>query len=200
MFDRRKVLGSAALAVLVSLASIAAVTAREQASDYTAVAHPNGGPARILLMRHADKPDDPDDEDLSAAGAARAQHLATYIPETFGKPDVIIATAHSKHSNRPIETVTPLAQALGMPIEHDYEDKAFEDLADEIFANPAYHGKTIVICWHHGKIPELAALLGAPAGSVPDPWPEDTYNVVLDFHYDPNSGTPPTVTSVIEPF
>ena len=29
---------------------------RESAADFTAVEHPNGGPSRILLMRHADKP------------------------------------------------------------------------------------------------------------------------------------------------
>jgi len=40
---------------------------------------------------------------LSQAGFARAEHLVTYIPQTFGKPDDIIASAHSKHSNRPTE-------------------------------------------------------------------------------------------------
>ena len=170
------------------------------ASDYTAAEHPNGGPARIILMRHADKPDDPYDEDLSEAGFSRAQHLITYIPETFGKPDYIMATDHSKHSNRPAETVKPLAESLGIKVQHDYEDDDVEGLVEEIFSNPEYKGKTIVICWHHGMLPALATVLGAPAGSFPDPWPEDTYNIILDFHYDPNSGAAPTVTKVVEPF
>lgn len=155
-------------------------------SDLTAVAHPNGGPSRIILMRHADKPDDPDDPDLSAAGVARAEHLATYIPQTFGKPDYIIATARSKHADRPFETVEPLARAVGLSIQHDIPDKDFEDLVDEIFSDANYRGKTVVIAWHHGTLPAIAALLGAPAGSYPDPWPDDTYNVILDFRYDPN--------------
>jgi hypothetical protein len=46
-------------------------------------------------MRHADK--------LVPGRLARAEHLVTYIPQTFGKPDDIIASAHSKHSNRPTE-------------------------------------------------------------------------------------------------
>ena len=92
---------------------------REPAANFVAVEHPNGGPSRILLMRHADKPEDPYDSDLSDAGMARAEHLATYIPQTFGKPDYIIATAHSKHSNRPTETVKPLADALGIKVQHD---------------------------------------------------------------------------------
>jgi phosphohistidine phosphatase SixA len=173
---------------------------RESGANFTAVEHPTGGPSRIILMRHADKPDNPDDEDLSQAGFARAEHLVTYIPQTFGKPDYIMASAHSKHSNRPTETVTPLAASLGINVEHDFENDDFEDLVDEIFSEAEFHGKTIVICWHHGKLPAIAALLGAPAGSYPDPWPEDTYNLILDFHYDPNSGKQPSVTRVIEPF
>lgn len=174
--------------------------ARESGAEFAPVDHANGGPARIILMRHADKPDDPYDENLSDAGEARAEHLATYIPQTFGKPDDILATAHSKHSNRPIETVKPLAAALGMKVEHDFENDDFDDLVDEIFSNPDYKGKTLIICWHHGKLPAIAALLGAPSGSYPDPWPEDAYNIILDFRYDPNSGRAPTVTRVIEPF
>jgi broad specificity phosphatase PhoE len=170
------------------------------ASEFTAAEHPHGGPSRIILMRHADKPDDRDDPDLSEAGVTRAKHLATYIPQTFGKPDYIIATAHSKHSDRPTETVKPLAEAIGVSVQHDIEDKDFEDLVEEIFSAPAYHGKTIVICWHHGTLSAIAVLLGAPTGSYPDPWPDDTYNVILDFRYDPKSGSPPTVTRVTEPF
>jgi phosphohistidine phosphatase SixA len=173
---------------------------REPATDYAPVEHVMGGPKRIILMRHADKTDDSEDEDLSDAGEARAQRLATYIPETFGKPDIIIATAHSKHSNRPKETVQPLADALGIKIQHDFENKEFADLVDDIFNDPDYKNKTIVICWHHGNLPAIAALLGVPAGSYPDPWPADAYNIILDLQYDPFSGSPPKVTRVTEPF
>jgi hypothetical protein len=78
--------------------------------------------------------------------------------------------------------------------------REFEDLIDAIFSDESYRGKTLVICWHHGTLPEMAALLGAPVGSYPDPWPDDTYNVILDFRYDPNSGAAPSVTQVTEPF
>ncbi len=174
---------------------------REQASDYAPVEHFMGGPKRIILMRHGDKDDDDsENQDLSAAGMARAQRLATYIPETFGKPDIIIATAHSKHSDRPKETVEPLADALGLRIQHDYENDEFSDLVEQIFNDPDYKNKTVVICWHHGKLPAMAVLLGAPAGSYPDPWPADAYNIILDLQYDPNSGAPPKVARVTEPF
>jgi phosphohistidine phosphatase SixA len=168
--------------------------------EFTPVEHPSGSPSRILLMRHADKSVDPDDPDLSPAGIARAEQLATYVPQTFGKPDFIIATARSKHSDRPAETVAPLANAVGITVQDDISDKDFENLVDEIFLNPAYRGKTVLICWHHGTLPAIAALLGAPAGSYPDPWPDDTYDLILDLRYDPNSDSPPTVARVTEPF
>ena len=44
--------------------------ARESGANFTAVAHPNGGPSRIILMRHADKTDDPDNQSLAFSGAA----------------------------------------------------------------------------------------------------------------------------------
>jgi phosphohistidine phosphatase SixA len=166
----------------------------------TAIDHPDGGPSRILLMRHAEKTGDPEDIYLSEAGTKRAERLSTYIPQTFGRPDFVFAASRSKRSVRSMETVRPLAAALGVKLHHHIEDRDFEDLVSEIFSNPEYRGKTIVICWHHGKLDEIAALLGAPVGSYPNPWPEDVYNLILDFRYDPNSDRPPVVTQVVEPF
>jgi broad specificity phosphatase PhoE len=170
------------------------------AQPASAVDHPDGGPSRILLMRHAEKTGDPDDINLSGAGEKRAERLASFIPETFGKPDFIFAAERSKRSIRSIETVEPLAAATGLKVQHDVEDRDFEDLISEIFSNPDYRGKTIVICWHHKKLPDIASLLGAPSGSYPDPWPEDLFNLILDFKYDAHSDRPPDVAKVIEPF
>lgn len=170
------------------------------AEEITATHHPAGGPGRILLMRHAEKTGDTSDILLSAEGAARAQRLVTYIPETFGRPDFIYAAARSKRSIRSIETMRPLAAALGSEVQHHIEDKAFKSLVSEIFSKSGYHGKTIVICWHHGKLPEIAALLGGREGNYPAPWPQDVFNLILDFRYDQKSNAPPTVGQIVEPF
>lgn len=174
--------------------------ARKKVSEYLPVPHFLGGPKRIILMRHADKSIDSEDEDLSEAGWARAKQLVAYIPETFGRPDIIMAASQSKHSDRSFETVKPLAESLGLEIQDYFKNDEFADLVDEIFNDPDYKNKTVVICWHHGKLPAMAAMLGAPAGSYPDPWPAGAYNLVLDLQYDPFSGTPPKVTRVTEPF
>ena len=69
--------------------------------------------ARILLMRHAGKTEDPMDPHLSQDGYARAAKLADFIPATFGIPQFLIATSISKHNVRPIETLEPLSRKSG---------------------------------------------------------------------------------------
>lgn len=168
--------------------------------DITATHHPDGGPGRILLMRHAEKTGKTDDIYLSKEGAIRADRLVTYIPQVFGRPDFIYAAARSKRSIRSIETVKPLAAALGLEVQYHIEDKEFKTLVTEIFSKAEYRGKTIIICWHHGKLPEIAALLGGQPGSYPNPWPQDCFNLILDFRYDPKSDAPPVVSQIVEPF
>ncbi len=169
-------------------------------SDISATHHPGGGPGRILLMRHAEKTGKTDDIYLSKQGSIRADRLVTYIPQVFGRPDFIYAAARSKRSIRSMETVKPLAAALGLEVQYHIEDKEFRSLVTEIFSKAEYHGKTIVICWHHGKLPEISALLGGQQGSYPDPWPQNCFNLILDFRYDPKSDAPPIVSQIVQPF
>jgi phosphohistidine phosphatase SixA len=137
---------------------------------------------KVLIIRHGEKPGDPatdgadDGRDLSTRGFERAGALAVYIPATFGPPDFLFATEESKHSNRPVETITPLAKVLGIEINSKHADDDFQKVADDILSNAKYAGKLVLICWHHGKIPKLTAALG---GSAPfDPWPGDVFDRV----------------------
>src|SRR5271170_704397 len=65
-------------------------------------------PSAIFIIRHAEKPDSDDDPNLTPRGYERAKALADVIPKHFCRPDFIWATARSRRSNRPFETVTPL--------------------------------------------------------------------------------------------
>ncbi|MGO4682846.1 histidine phosphatase family protein [Hyphomicrobium sp. 2TAF46] len=168
--------------------------------EITATHHPEGAPGRILLMRHAEKTGDPNDILLSPEGVVRAARLVTYIPKTFGRPDFIYAAARSKRSIRSIETVKPLAAALNIEVQHHIEDRDFKSLITEIFSKPEYRGKMIVICWHHKKLPEIASLLGAREGSYPAFWPQNVFNLILDFRYDPKSDAAPVVGQIVQPF
>jgi hypothetical protein len=155
-------------------------------------------PSCILVMRHAEKTADPQDPHLSAAGAARAEALATYIPKTFGPPHFIFATAISKHSARPYETVQPLSKGTGVPINATIADQDYSFLASELLSHPEYSGKQILVCWHHGNIPSLLHALKAAPSAYPDPWDPKVFNLVLNVTF--ASGAQPTVTEVEEPF
>src|SRR5262249_1085506 len=84
-------------------------------------------------------------------------------PKKCPTPDFIFAAKDSKKSHRPRETVRPLAKRLELKVNDDYADEDFTKLARELFHDPRYAGKTVLICWHHRKIPELAASVGGDA-------------------------------------
>lgn len=154
-------------------------------------------PATLLLMRHAEKPDKPDDPNLSPAGRERAKRLAVYIPEEFGAPDYLFAAADSEESHRPKETLEPLAAATGLKIHAEVADKHYAKLAPRLLLDERYEDCLLVVCWHHGRIPAFAEALGALADSYPDPWPPDVFNLILKFRY---KGSLPKVKQVTEPF
>lgn len=152
----------------------------------------------MLVMRHAEKSPDLNDPHLIAAGVQRAQSLATYIPAQFGKPDFIFATANSNHSSRPFETVLPLSEAIGVPIDQSYADQDYGALALELRRNQKYQDKLVAISWHHGNIPSLLNALGAQSGTYPDPWPKTTFDMIIKLTIENDSVS--AVTSTTEPF
>ena len=78
----------------------------------------------------------------------------------FPTPNYIFATARSKHSKRPIETVTPMAMALKLALNDGFADTdaSIAKMTNAILND--FAGKIILVCWHHGKIPDIAKALG----------------------------------------
>ena|ERR1700761_2703461 len=151
----------------------------------------------ILLMRHAEKPADVGDIHLSKAGYARADKLASYIPQTFGKPDFLFAAADSKNSVRPRETLEPLSQAIQVTIDASHPDDDYAALASKLLTKPHFEGKLTAVCWHHEKIPHFAKALGATAGEYPHPWDPAVFNLILQLGF---NGGQLTVKQITEPF
>jgi hypothetical protein len=144
-------------------------------------------PATILLIRHAEKLND-DRIDLAPAGFARAKDLpelflpsAAGAPPKFPRPDVLFAAHQSKHSNRPFETLQPLSQALNLPINTDFAEDDFASLA-KLLLSGRYAGKIVLVAWHHGTLPQLAAALGVQP--QPATWPPTQFDHVwrIDWH------------------
>jgi broad specificity phosphatase PhoE len=151
-------------------------------------------PQQILLIRHAEKTGDKDDVHLSEPGKERAKVLAKLFTKTdkgpapFPIPDFIIAAHDSKDSQRPRQTVTPLAMYLKLPLDDTYYSsakagkKGAAELRDELFKNPKYAGKTVLISWRHSKLPDLARVL--KADNAPETWGDNVYDRVWQINYD----------------
>jgi phosphohistidine phosphatase SixA len=156
-------------------------------------------PRAIYLMRHAEKPDSSNDPHLSAAGVARADKLPGYFPTLLAdgqSVDYIFATKASKNSNRPVETITPLAESLRFPIDQSYANRSYRALAEAILSNGSYAQKTILIAWHHGTMPKLARALGAR--NVPKKWPGASFDMIWKLTYLPDGGA--SLQQIKEPF
>jgi phosphohistidine phosphatase SixA len=151
-------------------------------ADQPPTAQP-AGPHIVLIIRHAEKPEGGEkDPNLSPRGFERAAALAKVIPANFPHPDFLIATKRSKGSNRPVETITPLSKALHEEIESTFKDDEAAQVAHEVLTEPKFAGKTVLIAWHHGKIPELAEALGVK--DAPAKWNPAVFDRVWEITYE----------------
>jgi hypothetical protein len=146
--------------------------------------------ATLLLIRHGEKSGDPEDATLTAAGQARAQAYVAYFrnltldSQPVPAPSFLIAAADSKDSIRSRLTLTPLSQALGLPIDTTVADRAYPELAQRLLGDARYDHVTTLVCWHHGQILALARALGASAPALPRAWPDDVFGWLLRLNYD----------------
>ena len=166
------------VSVALALLTFTAISPAAPADDLQSKA-----PAMVFIIRHAEKPMEDKDPNLSPMGYKRAEALPSlFIPmpgshtlPRFPRPQVLFATDPSKHSNRPIETITPLSQSLHLKIGHDFSDLDFSALAKEVLSGK-YAGKVVLICWHHGEIPHLAQAFGVT--DAPRKWDETVFDQI----------------------
>jgi hypothetical protein len=134
----------------------------------------------------------------NVSGPASSQFSGTYQVDgsqmpapRFPTPQHIFATKASSNSNRPVETITPTAQALNHKIHDDYKNKDYSKAATEVLTN--YAGDIVLVCWHHGDIPNLALAFGVPQAQIDKAlggsgkWPGDVFDWVWSIDW--NSGT-----------
>jgi len=126
--------------------------------------------AHIVIIRHGEKDtrQSSTGQGLSDVGQKRAQYLARCMSQAtptvampFGPPTYVMAS-HGKpsKSHRPIDTVVPLAEALGVTLDSDIYFGDTEEFASHI-QEVLQPSMTLVASWHHGEIPNLVKeLLG----------------------------------------
>ena len=155
------------LAWSLALCAIPVAALSYDAGGPTIVAAPGLADATILIVRHAEKPSE--GSGLDAQGVARSQAYVGYFRHfrIDGSPihiDTLVATTDSAGSARPRLTLMPLSQAMHIPIQQPFPDAAVGDLANWLKAGPK--GRTVLVAWHHGEIPDLVAKLGADPATL----------------------------------
>jgi hypothetical protein len=140
-------------------------------------------PARIVLLRHAEKPPEEWAAHLSDRGRERALALASFLTNKMvlggdALPSALFAQKISKQGRggRPYETLVPLAERLKLGIQMPYRDEDYQQLANRLLHDPALKGKTVVVCWVRETLPELARALGAKP--KPSSWKREVYDRV----------------------
>jgi hypothetical protein len=155
-------------------------------------------PLRIMLIRHAEKPADPDSEirlpfgvdgdgnrdqeSLTPLGWQRAGALVPFFAPTgapsrealISVPSALFAPSHHGTSHRSRQTLEPLARATGLTLRHDRRVGEEEELVADVLGGQG----PALIAWEHKTLPRLAALLTEDSVTVPRHWPPDRFDLV----------------------
>jgi hypothetical protein len=152
---------------------------------------------KIMVVRHAEKPDDPpagvningeqDKASLIVRGWQRAGALAALFSAwgVLSKPGLAVPAAiyatdaikHAGRSLRPQETITPIAQLLGLTPNIDFA--VGEEVALAASAEAATGA--VLIGWRHEAIPALGNAILGDTTTVPQTWPGDRFDMIWVF-------------------
>lgn len=145
---------------------------------------------KIMLIRHAEKPDgttqgiDPNGtanaEALIVQGWQRAGALIGLFSPVAGQvcrpglatPHRLFASGSS--SERPVQTIQPLANKLGLNIDSTIKKEKVSDLVTRITTA----GGIVLVAWQHELIPTITAQILGTDGECPSLWPGDRFDVV----------------------
>ncbi len=143
-------------------------------------------PAQIIMIRHGEKPND-DVIHLSKRGKQRAEALVGFFLKTkrfrdYGDPVALYAMKpKDKGSIRSIETLEPLSQKIGVPINMEFSRDEYEAAAKEILTSRKYNGKLVIICWEHDAMNNFADELGVNGAPK---WKDDYDRAwILDYEH-----------------
>jgi hypothetical protein len=161
--------------------------------------------SKVMVIRHAEKPTDSpsfygvtavgekDPESLIVRGWQRAGALACLFAPSRGplqspelaEPQFLFASDKKGGSQRPLETITPLSQKLGIKIDTSFAKGQEKDLVKKALSRQGI----VLICWQHEVIPEIANRILGNETTAPQQWPGSRFDLVWVFDLDPGSGT-----------
>jgi hypothetical protein len=119
----------------------------------------------VILIRHGEKDGG---NDLSPRGYQRAQCL----PKHFADVNITHLYAYTDHpSKRSVETLTPLSDAIHVPIDTKTKRDDVLGLVNRIAALPS--NSIVLVCWEHKVLKQIALALGV---SDPPDYPSHVYD------------------------
>ena len=200
----RTVIAIAALAVSAALTACGTTTGDGTTGTGAAPATsaPGLAPAGVapqdvvMLIRHAEKPDgelpgvdadgNEDDSSLTEVGWQRANRLVDLFDPAQGAPRAGLARPTAIYAagvtddgegQRTRETVAPLADRLGLPIDTEYGRGQEKKLVDRVVDEQG----PVLISWQHGGITEIADAFPSVKPKPPSEWPDDRFDVIWTF-------------------
>jgi hypothetical protein len=95
------------------------------------------------------------------------------------RPEAIYAAGANDdgEGKRTRETVQPLADHLGIPVNTSFGKGDEEALVEHVISQP---GPTL-ISWQHGEIPAIAHAFPFVTPTPPAEWPDDRFDVIWTF-------------------
>ncbi|KAF8517029.1 putative phosphoglycerate mutase family protein [Hysterangium stoloniferum] len=134
---------------------------------------------KIFLIRHGEKPAD-GGQGLDAEGEERAQCLTGVFgpSSTFNIGFIMAETPQSDGDRtRPLMTVTPLAEELGLTVDISCDRDDPDCVADAVAKFAATSTKNILICWEHSEINNIEESLGVNNAVK---YPDDAFNLIFE--------------------
>jgi len=137
------------------------------------------GLQRVVIIRHAEKPDNGDN--LSCKGFNRSLQLPAALYNKYKLPDKIFVPSvdNGKSANqlRMLETITPFAVKYNLKIDSKFGVDDTKDLADAIMKANGY----VLIVWEHDKIDNIVKALDVDTKGIK--WNDNDFDSIwiIDF-------------------
>jgi hypothetical protein len=150
----------------------------------------------VMIIRHGEKPSgstpgvdargNQDPSSLTDVGWNRAHRLVDLFNPADGRlrpglarPAAIYAASANGNGEgaRTRETVTPLADKLGIPLDTTFGKGDEKALVNRVISRP---GPTL-IAWQHGEIPLIAKAFPSVTPTPPAQWPDSRFDLIWTF-------------------
>ncbi|MBV9960975.1 MAG: histidine phosphatase family protein [Parafilimonas sp.] len=143
------------------------------------------GLQKVVIIRHAEKPDNGDN--LSCKGFNRSLALAAVLYSKFKLPDQIfvpsVSNGKSANQLRMLQTITPFAVKYNLKLDSKFNVDDTKDLGAEILKTNGY----VLVVWEHAKIDNIVKALGVDTKNMK--WADADFDSIWIINYRDGKGT-----------